>query len=596
MPRPLRIAFQLYAVVVAVFVFFAPAQFTSATFVGSAGSGTNEARTDGLTRYFSIVPGTATRSGTATPVANGSNETISFDLGRIPDSRTINDIARITNNDSVARPLDLATVGTLTPVIGWEFSDGTVSKSIAPGATWQLRARTDAASAGAFSGIARFEITGDSFLRLDRMLVTAQAPNPPTGVVIAAPDGTAHAQLSWTASTSTGVAGYNVYRATAAGGPYAKVNGTPIAATAYDDTSVTLGGNYWYRVRAVAGGVTPELDGLDSNTANVSVLAMPSSVSIPATANNNLNYVTLATRGNVTFNVVVPAGAVAGDVVRLTATNGISSLNLTQAATGGAQTLVFTGNNLTAWADGAITMTARIERGVFVSPNATAAGGKDVVLPAAPTAANIPAGAANPANYVNSVTVAAATVRVTSTAGATDAVQARLTSAGVPVIGSAAGGASPTNVPVDATTLADTAVGGLAVAARVVDAAGNPSAWFAGTAGTKDTVAPANPNVTRIRFTSRAAPARDRVRGLSGSISNSAQVRIFDYADNTMYPTGGTRWVTGSGTGAWGNTNIANGGTPRTLGFESRDAAWNVTARFCGSWAGSGNGTAATCP
>ncbi len=593
--RNARIALQLYAVAVAVFVFFAPATFTSATFVDSGTSGTNTASTDGLTRYFTIVPGTATRPGTATPVAVGSNETISFDLGRVPDSRTFNDVARITNTDSIAHSLDLSTVGTLTPIVGWEFSDGTTSKSIASGATWQLRARTSAADAGPFSGFARFELSGDSFLRLDRGLTTAQAPDPPTGLTIAAPDGTAHAALSWTASTATGVAGYNVYRATAAGGPYAKVNATPVVGTSYDDTSATLGADYWYRVRAVASGVTPELDGLDSNTAFTSVLTQPTSVTIPAGPNNNLNYVTLATRANVTFNVAVPAGTAAGDLVRLTVTNGVSTLNLSQAAAGGAQTLAYTGNNLTAWADGPITMTARVERGAIVGPTTGGSAAKDVVLPVAPTAASIPATASNPANYVNSTTVAAAGVRVTSTAGATDTVQARLTSAGVPVYGTAAGGVSPVTVSVDTTTLADTAVGGLQVAARVLDAAGNPSAWFVGTAGTKDTVAPNNPNVTLINFTNRWFGA-DRVRGNNGSLSGDAQVRIFDYANSTYYPTGGTGWVNGNGAGSFPNTNIAAGGTPRTLGFESRDAAWNLTARICGRWNASGTGTAVACP
>ena len=34
--------------------------------------------------------------------------------------------------------------------------------------------------------------------------------------------------LSWSASTSSNVAGYNLYRADVAGGAYAKVNGAPV--------------------------------------------------------------------------------------------------------------------------------------------------------------------------------------------------------------------------------------------------------------------------------------------------------------------------------------------------------------------------------
>jgi hypothetical protein len=58
--------------------------------------------------------------------------------------------------------------------------------------------------------------------------------------------------LSWTASTSPAVVGYNVYRATTSGGPYAKVNGGAcVAAMTYSDSSVTSGHTYYYVATAV---------------------------------------------------------------------------------------------------------------------------------------------------------------------------------------------------------------------------------------------------------------------------------------------------------------------------------------------------------
>jgi fibronectin type 3 domain-containing protein len=57
--------------------------------------------------------------------------------------------------------------------------------------------------------------------------------------------------LTWTASTSSSVVGYNVYRATTSGGPYAKVNGSSVAATAYSDGSVASGQTYYYVATAV---------------------------------------------------------------------------------------------------------------------------------------------------------------------------------------------------------------------------------------------------------------------------------------------------------------------------------------------------------
>ena len=56
--------------------------------------------------------------------------------------------------------------------------------------------------------------------------------------------------LSWNPSTSQ-VTGYNVYRGSAAGGPYAKVNSTLDAATAYTDSTVASAHTYYYVTTAV---------------------------------------------------------------------------------------------------------------------------------------------------------------------------------------------------------------------------------------------------------------------------------------------------------------------------------------------------------
>ncbi len=57
--------------------------------------------------------------------------------------------------------------------------------------------------------------------------------------------------LSWTASTS-GVAGYNVYRGSISGGPYAKLNSSLVTGTnTYPDMTVTGGHTYCYVITAV---------------------------------------------------------------------------------------------------------------------------------------------------------------------------------------------------------------------------------------------------------------------------------------------------------------------------------------------------------
>lgn len=79
--------------------------------------------------------------------------------------------------------------------------------------------------------------------------VTSNASNSPTTILLAG--GSHLVDLSWTASTST-VVGYNVYRGTVSGGPYAtKVNSAVVPRTAFTDTGVVAGQTYFYVVTAV---------------------------------------------------------------------------------------------------------------------------------------------------------------------------------------------------------------------------------------------------------------------------------------------------------------------------------------------------------
>ena len=65
--------------------------------------------------------------------------------------------------------------------------------------------------------------------------------------------GTHDVILTWTASTTSGVVGYDVYRGTTSGGPYpTQLNSTPINGTTYTDETVQAGQTYYYVVTAVA--------------------------------------------------------------------------------------------------------------------------------------------------------------------------------------------------------------------------------------------------------------------------------------------------------------------------------------------------------
>jgi hypothetical protein len=54
--------------------------------------------------------------------------------------------------------------------------------------------------------------------------------------------------LNWSASTSSNVAGYNVYRSTTSGSGYSKINSTLVTGLTYSDNAVQAGQTYFYVV------------------------------------------------------------------------------------------------------------------------------------------------------------------------------------------------------------------------------------------------------------------------------------------------------------------------------------------------------------
>lgn len=74
-------------------------------------------------------------------------------------------------------------------------------------------------------------------------------PLAPTGLSAAAGDGTVW--LNWNDNTEADLAGYNVYRSTTSGSGYAKINGSLVSSSAYEDSSAGNGTTYYYVVTAV---------------------------------------------------------------------------------------------------------------------------------------------------------------------------------------------------------------------------------------------------------------------------------------------------------------------------------------------------------
>lgn len=140
---------------------------------------------------------------------------------------------------------------------GAGFSTSGVSAGItlAPNQSTTLTVAFDPATPGAATGT---------------VTVTSSATNSPATISLSgtgvAPTSVA---LSWIASTSPDIVGYNEYRGTALGS-YSKLTSSPFAGTAYTDTTVQSGQHitYYYVVTAVN---SSGVESADSNPVSITV-------------------------------------------------------------------------------------------------------------------------------------------------------------------------------------------------------------------------------------------------------------------------------------------------------------------------------------
>lgn len=131
--------------------------------------------------------------------------------------------------------------GTLTFTVATDAAwlSATPASGTAP-RTVQVSASTAGLVAGTYAGHVTVTASGATGSPATvTVLLTVTAPPPPQHSV----------DLSWNASTSPGVVGYNAYRSTTHGGPYELV-GSAITDLAYTDRTVVAGQTYYYVVTA----------------------------------------------------------------------------------------------------------------------------------------------------------------------------------------------------------------------------------------------------------------------------------------------------------------------------------------------------------
>lgn len=88
--------------------------------------------------------------------------------------------------------------------------------------------------------------------------------------------------LSWSASASAGVTGYNVYKGATSGGPYVKQTTTPISGLTFTDQAI-IGAPAFYVITAVAPAciATSTICGESAFSAEVGDAIVPSKPAVP---------------------------------------------------------------------------------------------------------------------------------------------------------------------------------------------------------------------------------------------------------------------------------------------------------------------------
>lgn len=195
------------------------AQFTVVV-SNSAGSVTSNAAT------LSVK---AAISGALTP------STTSLSFGNVPVSSNSILGVNFTNSGGVN-----ITVSSVT-ISGAGFTASGISNGqiITPGQVVTLNVTFAPAATGSITG---------------NVAIASNATNSPTAVSFSGTGVFHHtATLDWAPSPST-VTGYNVYRGTVSGGPYALLNSSLVVGTQYVDSTVVVGQTYYYVAAAVASG------------------------------------------------------------------------------------------------------------------------------------------------------------------------------------------------------------------------------------------------------------------------------------------------------------------------------------------------------
>jgi len=227
----------------------------------------------GASVTFSVVFAPQTSgsvSGQITVISNASNPTLTASLsgtgtaqGQLALTPTALNFGSVTDGTKLSRTSSLSATGASVTVSSAKLSDAEFTLT---GISFPLTI-----AAGTSVPFTLTFVPQTSGLATGTLSFADNASNVPTeslsGTGVAP---TQHSvSLSWTDSGS-GIVGYNVYRGSISGGPYAKINSALDSTTTYTDTSVLAGQTYYYVTTSVDG------SGMQSGYSNQAQAVVPS--------------------------------------------------------------------------------------------------------------------------------------------------------------------------------------------------------------------------------------------------------------------------------------------------------------------------------
>jgi Carboxypeptidase regulatory-like domain len=227
--------------------------------LSGAGTATTTADSSGAYTFTGLANGTYA----VTPSKAG------YTFSPASQNATVNG-ANVTgiNFTATAQTNTFSISGTITPTAGG--SGATVMLSGPAAAT----STADTSGNYSFTGLANGTYTvtpsntGFTFSPASES-VTVNGANQ-TGVNFTATPQQSHTvALSWTASTTTTVTGYNVYRSTTNGSGYVKINSSLVTVLTYTDSTVLNGTTYYYVTTAV------DSTGAESGYSNQATAVVP---------------------------------------------------------------------------------------------------------------------------------------------------------------------------------------------------------------------------------------------------------------------------------------------------------------------------------